>query len=99
MDTLRIAFGFALILFGLSYPLLVLWQLNRQMTREGLPPRRQLTVVLVLSALWPLTTVLAGFWLLNERAKQSLVYLGALVASAIMLLITLLISWRINRGS
>lgn len=97
MDTLRLIFGFALILFGLSYPLLTLWQLNRQMSRGGLPPRPQLVITLVLSALWPLTAVLAGFWLLNEQAQQSLVYNGALAACIIMLLITLIANWRLNR--
>ncbi len=99
MDTFRLVFGFALILFGLSYPLLTLWQLNRQMNREGLPPRPQLVVTLVLSALWPLTAVLAGFWLLNEQARQSLVYNGALAACIVMLIVTLIFSLRLNRPS
>ncbi|MCS6845217.1 MAG: hypothetical protein NZ528_12995 [Caldilineales bacterium] len=94
MDTLRIALGFALILFGLSYPLLTLFHINRQMNREGLPPRRQLVLVLALSALWPLASVLAGFWLLNERARQSPVYLGALLSSIFLLVVVLLLSRR-----
>lgn len=97
MDSFRLIFGFALILFGLSYPLLTLWQLNRQMSREGLPPRQQLVVALVLSALWPLTAVLAGFWLLNEQARQSLVYNGALAACIVMLVVALIVSLRRNR--
>jgi K+-transporting ATPase c subunit len=97
MDTVRLIFGFALILFGLSYPLLVLWQLNRQMSRGDLPPRPQLVITLVLSALWPLTAVLAGFWLLSEQAQSSLVYNGALAACIVMLLITLIANWRLNR--
>lgn len=95
MDTLRIALGFALILFGLSYPLLTLLQINRQVSRDkDLPPRRQLVLVLALSALWPLASVLAGFWLLNERARQSPVYLGALLSSLFLLVVVLVLSRR-----
>lgn len=97
MESLRWVFGFALIIFGLSFPLLTLWQLNRQMNSSGLPARPQLIFVLTLSAVWPLTAVLAGFWLINERARGSLVYNGALGAAIILLLITLIAGWRIGR--
>ncbi len=97
MDTLRWVFGLALIIFGLSYPLLTLWQLNRQMNRSGLPDPPQLLHALTLSAVWPLTAVLAGFWLINERARGSLAYNGALLAAIILLVITLVAGWWINR--
>jgi hypothetical protein len=97
LETLRWVFGFALIIFGLSYPLLTLWQLNRQMNRSGLPDRPQLIFVLTLSAVWPLTAVLAGFWLINERARESPFYNGALGASIVLLLITLIAGWWISR--
>jgi hypothetical protein len=97
LETLRWVFGFALIIFGLSYPLLTLWQLNRQMNSGGLPARPQLIFVLTLSAVWPLTAVLAGFWLINAHARGSLAYNGALGASIVLLLITLIAGWWINR--
>jgi hypothetical protein len=86
-----------LILVGLTYPFFVLWRLNRQLSGSEAPANRQLAVTLALTALVPITAVLAGFWLIVPAARASLLFTSALFGSGIVLVITLLIASRINR--
>lgn len=91
-------FGLALILLGLTYPFMVLWRLNRQLNGQEAPANRQLAVTIAMTALVPLTAVLAGFWLLAPPARQSLVCSGALFGAAIALVVVALIGYRLNRA-
>ena len=92
-----VALGLALILFGLIYPFIVLWRLNRQLSGSEAVINRQLAITLALAALVPLTTVLAGFWLIVPSARESLVFTAALFGSGLALVATLLAGWWINR--
>lgn len=91
--------GLALVIFGLVYPFIVLWRLNRQLSGQEAIVSRQLVLTLVLAGLVPLMTVLAGFWLMTPRARSSLVFLGALLAAGFLLIATLLAGWYFNRNS
>jgi hypothetical protein len=86
-----------LILVGLTYPFFVLWRLNRQLSGSEAPANRQLAVTLALTALVPLTAVLAGFWLVVPAARNSTAFTAILFGSGIALVITLLAASRINR--
>ncbi|MER2598888.1 MAG: hypothetical protein ABTQ73_05165 [Caldilineales bacterium] len=86
--------GIFLILLGLSYPLWTLWQLNRRLAGKEAPPSRELAFTLALTALIPLTTVLAGFWLIVAQARSSTAYTATLFGSGIALVATLLLAWR-----
>lgn len=86
-----------LILVGLTYPFFVLWRLNRQLSGSEAPANRQLAVSLALTALVPLTAVLAGFWLVIPAARTSIAFTAALFGSGIALVVTLLAASRVNR--
>lgn len=94
---LALILGLSLIVLGLVYPFFVLWRLNRQLSGKDVPANRQLAVTLALVALVPLTAVLAGFWMLVQPARNSLVFSGALFGSGIFLVAALLVGWWINR--
>lgn len=89
--------GLALVIFGLTYPFVVLWRLNRQLSGQEAIVTRQLALTLVLAGLVPLMAVLAGFWLMTPRARDSLVYMGALLATGVLLIAALLAGWYISR--
>ncbi len=86
-----------LILVGLTYPFFVLWRLNRQLSGSEVPANRQLAVTLALTALVPITAVLAGFWLVVPAARSSVAFTAILFGSGIALVITLLAAYRVNR--
>jgi hypothetical protein len=86
-----------LILVGLTYPFFVLWRLNRQLSGSEAPANRQLAVTLALTALVPITAVLAGFWLVVPAARASTLFTAILFGSGIALVLTLLLASRINR--
>jgi len=86
-----------LILVGLTYPFFVLWRLNRQLSGSEAPANRQLAVTLALTALVPITAVLAGFWLVVPAARTSTLFTALLFGSGIALVVTLLIGSRVNR--
>jgi hypothetical protein len=86
-----------LILVGLTYPFFVLWRLNRQLSGNEVPANRQLAVTLALTALIPITAVLAGFWLIVPAARVSTLFTAILFGSGIALVVTLLIGARVNR--
>ena len=88
-----------LIIFGLAYPFIVLWRLNRQLSGKEAVVNRQLVITLVLAGLVPLMAVLTGFWLMTPIARTSLVYMGALMATGLLLVGTLMAGWYINRGT
>lgn len=85
-----------LILVGLTYPFFVLWRLNRQLSGSEAPANRQLAVTLALTALVPITAVLAGFWLVVPAARASTLFTAFLFGSGIALVVTLLLAARIN---
>lgn len=85
-----------LILIGLTYPFFVLWRLNRQLSGSEVPASRQLAVTLALTALVPITAVLAGFWLVVPAARASVTFGALLFGSGIALVIALLIGFRVN---
>jgi len=85
--------GILLIGLGLIYPLIALIRLSQQMNREQLS-RRELLFAVALSALIPLTAVLAGFWIVSSRAQASAAFSAALIASALLLLAALIARWR-----
>lgn len=85
-----------LILVGLTYPFFVLWRLNRQLSGSEAPANRQLAVTLALTALVPITAVLAGFWLVVPAARTSTLFTTVLFGSGIALVATLLVASRIN---
>ena len=87
-----------LILVGLTYPFFVLWRLNRQLSGSEAPANRQLAVTLALTALVPITAVLAGFWLIVPAARNSVAFTAVLFGSGIALVITLLAAYRVNRS-
>ncbi|MFZ2359289.1 MAG: hypothetical protein WA040_08080 [Anaerolineae bacterium] len=87
-----------LILVGLTYPFFVLWRLNRQLSGSEAPANRQLAVTLALTALVPITAVLAGFWLVVPAARASTLFAALLFGSGAALVITLLAGYRINRA-
>ena len=89
--------GILLLGFGLIYPMASLLQLSRQLNKGPLQ-RNRIVITLVLNAVLPLTSILAGFWLLSPRVQESLVFAGALGASALLLVITLVARWRIKRS-
>lgn len=86
-----------LILVGLTYPFFVLWRLNRQLSGSEAPANRQLAVTLALTALVPITAVLAGFWLVVPAARTSTLFTALLFGSGIALVVTLLIGSRVTR--
>lgn len=86
-----------LILVGLTYPFFVLWRLNRQLSGSEAPANRQLAVTLALTALVPITAVLAGFWLVVPAARASTLFTTVLFGSGIALVATLLLAARTNR--
>jgi archaellum biogenesis protein FlaJ (TadC family) len=86
-----------LILVGLTYPFFVLWRLNRQLSGGEAPANRQLAITLALTALVPITAVLAGFWLVVPAARSSTAFTAALYGSGIALVITLIAGARVNR--
>lgn len=86
-----------LILVGLTYPFFVLWRLNRQLSGSEAPASRQLAVTLALTALVPITAVLAGFWLVVPAARASAIFGALLFGSGAALVIALLIGFRVNR--
>ena len=86
-----------LILVGLTYPFFVLWRLNRQLSGSEAPANRQLAVTLALTALVPITAVLAGFWLVVPAARSSVAFTAVLFGFGIALVITLLAAYRVNR--
>jgi hypothetical protein len=86
-----------LILVGLTYPFFVLWRLNRQLSGSEAPANRQLAITLALTALVPITAVLAGFWLVVPAARNSTAFSAALFGSGIALVITLIAGARVNR--
>ena len=86
-----------LILVGLTYPFFVLWRLNRQLSGSEAPANRQLAVTLALTALVPITAVLAGFWLIVPAARNSVAFTAVLFGFGIALVITLLAAYRVNR--
>lgn len=88
-----------LILVGLTYPFFVLWRLNRQLSGSEAPANRQIAVSLALTALVPITAVLAGFWLVVPAARASTLFTAFLFGSGIALVITLLAGSRINRSN
>lgn len=90
--------GLALIVFGLAYPFIVLWRLNRQLSGKEAVVSSQLVITLILAGLVPMMAVLTGFWLMTPRARASLFYMGALLATGILLIGTLMAGWYINRG-
>lgn len=85
--------GLLLIGFGLIYPMIALVRMSQQMGKDQVS-QGQLVATLVVTGLLPLTTVLAGFWLLSSRARGSPVFLGALIASAVLLLLALIVRQR-----
>lgn len=98
-NPLTTVFGLALILLGLTYPFVILWRLNRQLSGKEAPANRQLAITIAMTALVPLTAVLAGFWLLAPAARQSLLCTGVLFGSAMALVVVALIGYRVNRPS
>jgi hypothetical protein len=88
-----------LILIGLTYPFFVLWRLNRQLSGSEAPANRQLAVTLALTALVPITAVLAGFWLVVPAARGSILYTALLFGFGIALVVTLLLAARVNRSN
>lgn len=98
-NALLVVFGLILIVFGLAYPFIVLWRLNRQLSGKEAAVSKQLIITLVLAGLVPMMAVLTGFWLMTPRARTSLVYMGALLATGILLVGALLAGWYINRGT
>ena len=86
--------GIFLILLGLTYPLWTLWQLNRRLAGKEAPASRELALTLALTALVPLTAVLAGFWLIVPQARGSVFYTATLFGSGIALVVALLLAWR-----
>ncbi len=97
-NTALFIFGLVLIVFGLAYPFIVLWRLNRQLSGAEPVVNRQLVITMVLAGLVPLMAVLTGFWLMTPRARSSLFFMGALLATGILLIATLMAGWYINRG-
>lgn len=85
-----------LILVGLTYPFFVLWRLNRQLSGSEAPASRQLAVTIALTALVPITAVLAGFWLIVPAARASILFTAFLFGAGIALVATLLLASRIN---
>jgi hypothetical protein len=85
-----------LILVGLTYPFFVLWRLNRQLSGSEAPANRQLAVTIALTALVPITAVLAGFWLVVPAARASTLFTAILFGAGIALVATLLLASRIN---
>jgi uncharacterized membrane protein len=73
-NPILLAAAIFLILVGLTYPFFVLWRLNRQLSGSEAPANRQLAVTLALTALVPITAVLAGFWLVVPAARASLLF-------------------------
>ena len=98
-NTLLVVIGLVLIIFGLAYPFIVLWRLNRQLSGKEAVVNKQLIITLVLAGLVPMMAVLTGFWLMTPRARTSLVYMGALMATGLLLVATLMAGWYINRGT
>jgi len=96
-NPISLALGFGLILVGLIYPFVVLWQLNRQLSGRELPVTRELAATIALTALLPLTAVLAGFWVIVPRAQDSASYTALLIGSAVALVVVLIWNWRISR--
>ena len=94
---IMVILGIVLIIGGLLYPFLVLWQLNRRLSGKDAEIDRSLIVTLVLAGLAPLMAALAGLWLIFPQARGSLVFTGAMLASAVLLVATLIAGWYINR--
>ena len=92
-----LATGLLLIGLGLVWPLLALVRINRQLS-ENTPSRGSVIAMLALNGLLPLTAVLAGFYLLSPRARESLFFLGVLVASALLLVVALVAHWTVSRS-
>lgn len=92
-----LAVGLLLIGFGLLWPLLALVRINRQLSENKLSRGPVITMV-ALNGLLPLTAVLAGFYLLAPRARESLFFLGVLVASALLLVVALVAQWMVSRS-
>lgn len=88
-----------LILVGLTYPFFVLWRLNRQLSGSEAPANRQLAVTLALTALVPITAVLAGFWLVVPAARASILFTAILFGAGIALVVTLLVGARVSRSN
>lgn len=89
--------GLLLIGFGLVYPVVALFRTNRHLA-DGNLAGRYLVATVALYGLLPLSAVLAGFFLLSARARTSPVFLGALIGSAVLLLIVLIIRQRVQRN-
>ena len=89
-NVVLVVIGLVLVVFGLAYPFIVLWRLNRQLSGKEAVVNRQLVITLVLAGLVPLMAVLTGFWLMTPIARASLVYMGALMATGLLLVGTLL---------
>ena len=98
-NVVLVVIGLVLVVFGLAYPFIVLWRLNRQLSGKEAVVNRQLVITLVLAGLVPLMAVLTGFWLMTPIARTSLVYMGALMATGLLLVGTLMAGWYINRGT
>jgi hypothetical protein len=92
-----LAAGLLLIGLGLVWPMLALIRINRRLSENGLSGG-PLIVMLALNGLLPLTAVLAGFYLLAPRARESLFFLGVLLTSALLLLVALVLQWTIRRS-
>lgn len=95
--SVALAAGLLLIGFGLAWPMLTLIRVNRRLSKNGLSGG-PLMVMLVLNGLLPLTAVLAGFYLLSPRARESLLFLGLLLASTLLLVASLLVQWTMSRS-
>ena len=89
--------GLLLIGVGLVYPMVALVRMNQQLGK-GAPSRQVIAVTLAFHALLPLTAVLAGFYVLSTRAQHSPFFAGALLGSAVLLVITAVARWWLGRG-
>jgi hypothetical protein len=82
--------GLLLIGFGLVFPMVTLLRMNRLLSQEHMVGR-YLVATLVIYALLPLSAVLTGFYVLSARAQDSPLFLGALMGTLVLLVISVLV--------
>ena len=82
--------GLLLIGFGLVFPMVTLLRMNRLLSQEHMVGR-YLVATLVIYALLPLSAVLTGFYVLSSRAQDSPLFLGALMGTLVLLVISVIV--------
>ncbi|MEA3334802.1 MAG: hypothetical protein U9R25_02765 [Chloroflexota bacterium] len=95
---LALVAGVILIVVGLAYPMVALIRVNKMLGQEQVS-RGKITATLLLTGVFPLTAVLAGFYLLSEQARQSAIFSGALIASALFTVAILIYRSRVDRSA